>query len=107
MPLRTHGFLVGFGFGIGFGVGLTRFIALRAVLVRLALTFVVALTFDLTADLVFALATLAIGLEAVVLALVMVFGAFDWLAAMAVPVIRKAAAVSDASNCFKMCSSFP
>ncbi len=44
---------------------------------------------------------------AVDFAFVVVFIGFDWFAAMAVPVIRKAAAVIDASSFFKMRSSFP
>jgi hypothetical protein len=39
--------------------------------------------------------------------LVVVFIAFGAAPAMAVPVKRKAAAVNDASSCFKVCSSFP
>lgn len=46
----------------------------------------------------------ALGAGFVAATVVFAFGAF---AAMAVPVIRKAAAVNDANSCFKMCSSFP
>jgi len=104
MPLRLrfHGFVVGFGVGlpgfmplrlffghalaVGFGLG---FMALRAVLITLAI--------------------LAAGLTDFVdfVALVVVLIAFEPVAAMAVPVKRKAAAVNDASSFFKVCSSFP
>ena len=87
---------LGIGFLVGFGLG---FIALRAVLVFL----------DFFGAFVIDLLTLAAGLTAFVdlVAFVVVLGAFGWLAAMAVPVKRKAAAVIDASSFFKMRSSFP
>lgn len=81
MPLRRHGFFV--DFGEGFGVGLPGLMPLRrhGFFVGLGEGFAIC-----AAGLTFAI------------------GAF---AAMAVPVMRKAAAVNDASSCFKVCSSFP
>ena len=94
IPLRLFGgmgFFVGFGFGFGFGLGLG---------VGLGFGFAMRLV-----DVV----NLAIGLTDLVdfVALVVVFANFGAFAAMAEPVIRKAAAVIDASSFFKVCSSFP
>jgi hypothetical protein len=90
MPLRLFGgtgffffpFFEGLAFGHGFFVGLScGFMA--ETLATCCTDFV-----DLAVDLV-------------------AVGAFEAVEAMAVPVKRKAAAVMDASSCFKMCSSFP